>query len=119
MAHKRKKLGNWGEQYAARFFVTKGYTIVARNYRIRIAEIDLVCTNETDIVFVEVKTRQQQVFGGGVASVDVKKRRKIAQAIEAYLAKNPTQKAVRFDVVVVNVVGLTAEVEYYEDCPLF
>ena len=54
---KQKTLGKLGENYAAQFLEAQGYTIVARNFRIRSAEIDIIAQIDNVIIFVEVKAR--------------------------------------------------------------
>ena len=51
-------LGAWGEEKAAEFLQKKGYRILARNYRVRTGELDLVAETESFLVFVEVKLRK-------------------------------------------------------------
>ena len=51
--------GKIGEDYAAQFLTKKGYRVVARNYRSRFGEIDLIAENKEYIVFAEVKTRDK------------------------------------------------------------
>ena len=71
------KTGNKGEDQAAEFLQRKGYEILARNYRYKHSEIDLIVQKSDLIVFVEVKTRSSSGFGEPEAFVDSKKAAKI------------------------------------------
>lgn len=89
---------------AARVLLEKtGLRWRASNVRFRGGELDLVMHDPaTDsVVFVEVRYRRSAAFGGGAASIDLGKRRKLVHAAQLYLASQPalTQSACRFDVV--------------------
>ena len=75
-----------------------GLRIVARNWRCRAGEIDLVARDGATLVFVEVRLRRSGKFGGAQASVDAHKQRRILRAARAYLASRPLQPC-RCDVV--------------------
>jgi putative endonuclease len=66
--------GREGEAAAARLLETRGYRIVERNVRMPGGEIDLVCVESGELVFVEVKRRDAPGFGSGLAGVDHRKR---------------------------------------------
>jgi len=86
-------------------FVNAGLREVAANANYRFGELDLVMLEGSGaaatLVFVEVRYRRDSRFGGGAASVDASKRRKIVHAAQAFLAAHPrlAQMACRFDVV--------------------
>jgi len=82
------KLGAVGERLAEKFLITKGYSILARNYYIRGGEIDIVATKGDIIVFVEVKTRRQNRFGEAFEAVDERKKSRLLKAAYTWLAKN-------------------------------
>jgi putative endonuclease len=87
---------------AARAHLTRaGLREVASNAGSRVGEIDLVMLDGDALVFVEVRYRRDSRFGGGAASVDVHKRRKLIRAAHVFLARNPrhADRACRFDVV--------------------
>ena len=77
--------------------------MLARNIRFRVGELDLVMLENQTVVFVEVRLRRDDRFGGAAASVDAGKRRKFARAAQAWLATQPrmAQAPCRFDVVAV------------------
>lgn len=92
--------GRLGEQAAAEFLEQKGWRIVARNFCAAKGEIDLIAwENERRLVFVEVKTRGDDLFGKPQQAVDTKKQQHIARAAGAFMAKIGYEGAIRFDVV--------------------
>ncbi len=80
--------GNLGEDIAAEALKEQGYTIVARNYRKRYGEIDIIAQKSKTLYFVEVKTRRNEEFGNPLESVTPGKQRKIYRVAEAYLQEN-------------------------------
>ena len=78
--------GQRAENQAARFLEQRGLAIVARNYRCRNGEIDLVCRDGKVLVFVEVRLRRNPGFGGPGASITQAKQRRIVLAAQHYLA---------------------------------
>lgn len=91
--------GAWGEQAAADFLVQKGYTILARNYRTRQGEIDLVATCARYLAFVEVKTRKSGRFCAAREAVDERKQGRLILAAEQWMQEHPTALQPRMDVI--------------------
>ena len=87
------------EEAAARFLEAKGLAIVARNYRTRFGEVDLVAREGATLVFVEVRRRSWRAWGGAAASVDGRKQSRLVAAARHYLARLGAEPACRFDVV--------------------
>ena len=88
------------EERAARELVRRGYRIVARNYRCRVGEIDLIARDGDTLVFVEVRSRASGAHGSALATVDVRKQARIARVAEHYVAaEKPRFATCRFDVV--------------------
>lgn len=85
MVDVRREFGNEGEALAASFLNKKGYTILARQYRCAFGEIDLVCQKANEVVFVEVKSRNSDVFGYPEDSITPMKRRHLLASSEEYL----------------------------------
>lgn len=81
-----------------------GLRALAANTSYRFGELDLVMADGATVVFVEVRYRRGDAFGGGLASVDARKRRRIALAAQAFLATQPALAArpCRFDVVAIS-----------------
>jgi putative endonuclease len=93
------RAGADAEEIAADFLAAKGMHIVARNFRTRFGEIDLVARDGESLVFVEVRMRRNDYFGGAADSVDIPKRCRVVAAARAYLALVHPEPPCRFDVV--------------------
>lgn len=93
--------GGAAEEAAANFLSRKGLEIVARNYRTRLGEIDLVARDGATLVFVEVRMRSGEGFGGAGASVDAGKQRRLVAAARQFLSRLGSEPPCRFDVVTV------------------
>ncbi|MCE5180779.1 MAG: YraN family protein [Betaproteobacteria bacterium] len=94
--------GNRGaeaEQLAAKFLQRQGLRLVETNYRCRFGEIDLICRDRDVLVFVEVRLREGEAFGGAAASITERKQHKIVLAARHYLQRQTALPACRFDVV--------------------
>ena len=91
-------LGQWGEEQAAEKLRRDGWVIVARNFRCRFGELDLVVENKIFLAFVEVKLRKNDRFGSACEAVTPSKQRKLRAAAQYYLMSHPTKLQPRFDV---------------------
>jgi putative endonuclease len=112
---KRQSLGKSGEDLACAELERRGYAILARRYRSRFGEIDVIASSRGDIVFVEVKARVGDEFGGGAAAVTASKQRRIAQMAVDYLSRHRLHdRPCRFDVVTVDISGERPNVVVYE-----
>ena len=105
--------GAAAEELAAVFLEGRGLRIVERNYRCRFGEIDLVARSGAVLVFVEVRARQSEAFGGAAGSITAAKRRRLVAAARHYLAKHSVSRACRFDVVLLR--GREQEIEWLSD----
>jgi len=96
-----RQIGNEGEELAAAYLESKGYTILERNYHFEHAEIDIVAyDNESCIIFAEVKKRSSNKFGEPEEYVDEQKIENIYKAAEAWIYERKMDGApVRFDVI--------------------
>ncbi|HUG72702.1 MAG TPA: YraN family protein [Steroidobacteraceae bacterium] len=97
----RQRLGRDAEDAAARFLAQRQVTILARNYRCRTGELDIIAeTADGVLVIAEVRLRADTRYGGGAASVDWRKQRRIQRATCHLLARQPAlaRRAIRFDV---------------------
>lgn len=94
-----QQLGRDAETRATRFLTGHGLTLVTRNYRCRGGEIDLVMRDGRQLVFVEVRYRSHSGYGGALASIDPRKRRRLIIAAQHYLLHSGWQGPCRFDVV--------------------
>jgi putative endonuclease len=112
----RQSLGQSGEDLACRELERRGCAILARRYRSRFGEIDIVAQSKQTIVFVEVKTRAGDEFGGGAAAVTQWKQRRIVQMAVDYLSRNELHdRPCRFDVITVDMKESGPEVVVYEN----
>ena len=84
-----RDIGNAGEQAAADWLVADGHEIIARNWRTRYCEIDIVSSKDDTLHFTEVKYRKNDNFGGGLAAITSKKQRQMRFAAELFVAKHP------------------------------
>lgn len=102
----RRRSGTMGEIVAACFLALKGYDILARNYRRRGREIDIVAAAGARVVFVEVKLRRGASKGLPREAVDARKRAHIVSAARSFLAETGrVESSVRFDVIEVTLEG--------------
>lgn len=98
-----KETGVQGEQMAARWLEGQGYTVIEKNYRYGHHEIDLVATEGSDLVIVEVKTRTDTSFGNPEEAVDLKKRKILVNLANRYVKHHHWQGDTRFDIVAITI----------------
>jgi putative endonuclease len=94
--------GSDKERLAEAFLIRQGLAPLARNYRCRRGELDLVMRDGGELVFVEVRYRASARFGGPAGSVDGFKQRRLIAAAGHYLGANPSPLPCRFDVVAIS-----------------
>ena len=94
--------GRRAEDLAAAFLQKQGLTVLERNYRCRFGEIDLIVRDGKTLVFVEVRMRTSNDFGGAIASITAGKRKKLLRTARHYLAGNAHAPACRFDALLVS-----------------
>lgn len=116
MSEVRQQLGIFGENLACEELRRRGYAILDRRYRRRGGEIDIVARDGATTVFVEVKARQGDDFGGGAASVNAWKQRRIGLVALDYVARHRLiDRPCRFDVVVVDLVATPPGIAVYQN----
>ena len=93
--------GREAETLAAHYLEAHGQRVLARNFRIRGGEIDLICRDGKGLVFVEVRLRSRSDFGGAGASITAAKQRRIILAARHYLAGKPECDC-RFDCILLD-----------------
>jgi putative endonuclease len=122
------EIGKIGEELAVKLLRKRGCQIIARNYRRKWCEVDVIAryprrkkvfskSKEEVLVFVEVKTRVGERFGRPEESIDWKKRKQLVRSAEAYVSFNNYQGYYRVDgifVVLDNNRDL-ARIDYYEN----
>lgn len=94
-------IGKFGEDKAAEYLLSKGLSIISRNYYGTHGELDIVAYNtKTDtIIFTEVKTRKNQNFGLASQSIGKDKLKSLVRTAQQYMFENPNESQIRFDVV--------------------
>jgi putative endonuclease len=116
MTLQRQALGKLGESLAVEELERRGCAIVARRYRTRHGEIDIVAEDGDTLVFVEVKARATGEFGLAVEAVARWKQLQLASMAAEYLAlNNLTNRACRFDVVAIDDAATDPVVTVYAD----
>ncbi len=107
---------NRGERLAARHYRLRGYRIVDANVRSAGNEVDLIVRRGRRLVFVEVKERARDTYGGGVGAVDREKRRRVRRAAASWLQRHSeaTELEIRFEVASVTG-GRVDRLEFAED----
>ena len=99
----RQALGRWGEDLAVQHLLAEGYQVLARNWRCRAGELDIVARSVGELVFVEVKTRTGIAYGEPAEAVTPRKARRIHGLAFQWLADHrpPDSPELRFDVIAV------------------
>lgn len=96
---KHKETGTRGERIAEEYLLSKGYTILHRNWRTAHKEIDLIVQDGRDLVFVEIKTRSGLAFGFPEEAVSVAKQTHLRTAAEVFMEQHQEFATARFDVI--------------------
>lgn len=86
--HEKQQFGRAGEAFAAEVLQLSGYEILARNYRCKDGEIDIVAKRDREVFFIEVKTRRDDAFGRPCEAVDRTKMRHMRKAAAAFLSEH-------------------------------
>jgi putative endonuclease len=102
MATRRASEGAQAEALAAEFLAGRGLEIVARNWRRRVGEIDLVARDGDVLVFVEVRLRRRSDYGGAAASITAAKRARMIAAANLYLTGLRRAPPCRFDAILLD-----------------
>lgn len=112
MSDDPRQFGHDSEELAAQLLCRKGYEILARNWRTRDGEIDIVAKDGETLVFVEVKARRSRGFGHPKYAVDYRKQQKLSLTALGYLKMNSCMGSkARFDVVTLVSAGGSPEIE--------
>jgi putative endonuclease len=109
-------LGKTGEDLACRELERRGYVIIARRYRRRGGEFDIIARDRATLVFVEVKARQDHAFGAGAEAVHPLKQRRMARLAVEYLMRHRLQDCpCRFDVVSIHLDDGRPSIEVFQN----
>ncbi|MFQ3212537.1 MAG: putative endonuclease [Marivirga sp.] len=97
-----KQIGDKGERMAESILLQKGYEVLEKNFRHKRSEIDLICLQNDLLVFIEVKTLQNEEFHHPEDKVDQGKINKIIEGADAYIHAINWEKDIRFDIISIN-----------------
>lgn len=118
----RRELGQRSERTAEDFLQRQRYAILARNYRCRLGEIDLIAQERDILVFVEVRSHTSERFGDSLESITLRKQRQIAKAALDYVMRHRIEnRPFRFDVIGILWDGDTPRISHVKnafDCPI-
>ena len=113
------ELGKWGEDLAADYLQRKGYTIIERDWKSGKRDLDIIAQDGNVIVFVEVKTRRNRLYGEPEESVDYHKLQNLQQAISHYVKFKHIHQEIRFDIIsIVGTVGTDPDIQHIQNVAL-
>jgi len=95
------ELGRWGEDLATEYLRSKDYVIIDRDWHSGHRDLDIIAEDDDVVVFVEVKTRRNNIFGAPEEAIDFRKQRSLQLAINHYVKANQIRKEIRFDIIAV------------------
>ena len=107
-------IGPRAEALAAEYLTQQGLRLVARNFRTRFGEIDVIAYDGDVLVFVEVRLRSSLRFGGAVESITASKRTRLLAAARGYLATLRREPPCRFDAILMQRLAL-GSIEWQKD----
>ena len=115
------EIGTWGEEQAVAFLQRKGYDIIERDWKSGHRDLDIIAANDDMLVFVEVKTRRNRVFGEPEEAIDYRKLQNLRQAINYYVKSRRINREFRLDVITVvgTPEGGSPEITHIEDIPMY
>lgn len=89
------------EQQALTYLLSEGLSLVCQNYNCRFGEIDLIMLDQDTLVFIEVRYRKNNEFGGALASITKRKQSKIIKAAKHFVAQLDEEPYCRFDAIAI------------------
>ena len=100
----KREVGGRQEEKACRYLTDAGLSILERNWRVRIGEIDIIAKEGETICFIEVKYRSGKRYGGASYAISAAKQEKIRKVAQWYIAshKLPQEASYRFDAVLID-----------------
>ena len=114
------ELGKWGEDKATEYLQHHGYRIIERDWKSGRRDIDIIATDGKEVVFIEVKTRRNRLFGDPEEAVDYRKLQNLRLAINHYIKYRRINSDVRFDIItVVGTMGQQPEIDHIKDVRLY
>ncbi|MFI4918607.1 MAG: YraN family protein [Legionellales bacterium] len=110
-----QQTGQMAEERALNYLKKQGLKFAAKNYNCRLGELDLIMRDGPYLVFIEVRSRSNTTFGGGIASITLSKRQKVIKAAAHYMMQQQLfdKVPVRFDVISID--GASGELTWLKD----
>ena len=113
MSSRSGDLGRFGENVASDYLTENGYTILERNWQTRKGELDIICSQDGVIVFVEVKSRGRGSLGMPGEALNIRKKTRLLRAASAYLTrKRLWEEPARFDLIALRMREDEVELEH-------
>lgn len=114
---KTQTIGKAAEDLACRYLQKHGLNLITRNFYCRMGEIDLVMQDKDHLVFVEVRFRNTEIFGGGFSSITAHKQKKLLKTAQYYLQQNKLVEKVacRFDAIAISSLQSEANIEWIKN----
>lgn len=111
--------GKWGEDLAVAYLEKKGYTIVERDWKSGRRDIDIIALDDDVVVFVEVKTRRNRLYGEPEDAIDYYKLQNLQQAISHYVKFKHIHQEIRFDIIsIVGTIETDPDIQHIQDVAL-
>lgn len=102
--HRNRQTGQDGENLTCDYLIAKGYSLIARNWRFRHWEADIIAAKNGILHFIEVKTRYSQRYGRPEESITREKMNHLRDLAREYQYRHPGWKYIQFDVVAITLV---------------
>lgn len=117
----KQQQGQMAEQAALAFLQARGLQLIERNARFSVGEIDLILRDGNTLVFVEVRQRKSNAFGGAAQSIDNRKMKKCALAAQCWLKMHPqfNNASCRFDAVLLTGSDNDWQIQWLENAFVF
>lgn len=113
------ELGKWGEDMAEAYLRNNGYIILERDWHSGHRDIDIIAIDGNDIVFMEVKTRRNNVFIEPEQTINHKKLQNLRLAINHYVKYRHVDKNIRFDIItIIGNIGSKPEINHIKEVPI-
>lgn len=112
-----RELGKQAEDFAAQLLISEGLKLVEQNVNFRVGELDLVMKDKESLVFVEVRRRKHDTFGGALGSITKNKQKRLTRAALAYLQRKRLMDKVacRFDLVAITDINGQLQGQWIKD----
>jgi len=111
----KNETGKMGEEVARKYLEDKGYRVLETNWRFHRFELDIIATDDKELIIAEVKTRSMNYLVTPEMAVDRTKIRRIVAATDAYMRRYNFSLPVRFDILAIVKNGQSFDIEHIED----